>query len=512
MESCCGNNSIAFPSPSIRPRANESGEPVQRVSGGLGYVGTRPAQGLCTDSVGASSVPGRYPITPRNSLTGANSRDLSWRVANPGVVQTGISNMTTIELREKIAAKTAELRAILTAANGGELADTARARFDALETEVRALQEQLSRETRIAELERSASATALTAGSTPDFDRELRNYSLLAAARHVSGMAGDAKREIEISQELQRRSGQTPQGILIPSQIFERRQQEQRVLLSGTSGAGAIPTELHSEETVEFLYNKLVTRSLGARVLSGLQGNVTIPAVDTGSTSAWIAENGALSAADADINSKTASPKHVGSRTEVSRNMIQQSSPGIEQLFRDDMAANLGSAVDGAALVGGGSNEPSGIATVLAGDLATFATPTWAEGLAMIAALDSANTLGGSLGWAMHPQCAKKLRSTVRVASTDSRFIMEDPTSLYGYAAATSNALVGNGSPADRGIIFGNWSDLLICTWAAIDFLANPYESTAYSKGNVQFRTLATVDVIVRRNSSFRYAKDMATA
>lgn len=420
--------------------------------------------------------------------------------------------MKVHEIREALAAKTAEMRSILSAANGGDLQDQAKQRFDALEAECRGLNEQLARETRVAELERSASATAISAGSTPDFDRELRNYSLLAAARHLSGMAGDAKREIEISQELQRRSGQTPQGILIPSQIFERRRPEQRVMLSSTTGAGAIPTEHHSEETVNFLYNKLVTRSLGARVLSGLQGNVAIPTVDAGSTSAWIAENSALTAADGDINSKTASPKTVGSLTEVSKTMIQQSSPDIEQLFRSDMAANLAARIDAAALVGGGANEPTGITTALAGDLATFATPTWAEGLAMIAALDSANTLGGSLGWAMHPQVAKKLRSTVRVASTDSRFIMESPNELYGYAAATTNALVGGGSPADRGIIFGNWSDLLIAQWAAIDFLANPFESTAYAKGNVQFRALATVDVIVRRNSSFRVAKDMATA
>ena len=111
----------------------------------------------------------------------------------------------------------------------------------------------------------------------------------------------------------------------------------------------------------------------------------------------------------------------------------------------------------------------------------------------------------------MHSGCAKKLRSTLRAASTDSRTIMEAPNELLGYAAYTSNALVGNGSPADRAIIFGAWNDLLIAQWGGIDFLANPFESTAYSKGSVQFRTLASVDVIVRRNSSFAAAKDMAT-
>src|SRR5262249_28324956 len=160
-----------------------------------------------------------------------------------------------------------------------------------------------------------------------------------------------------------------------------------------------------------------------------------------------------------------------------------------------DTAANLAAAIDGAALVGGGSNEPSGIGDVLtdAADLSTFATPTWAEGLAMVYALDGNNALAGSLGWAMHSQCAKKLRSTAKVGSSDSVMIMESPNELYGYAALTSNALIGNGSPADRGIIFGNWADLLIATWSAIDFLANPFESTAFTKGNVQFRSMATV-------------------
>lgn len=420
------------------------------------------------------------------------------------------------ELREARAKKVAELRQINEAANGGELSGEQRTRFDTLETEVRALDDKINRETRIAEYERTAAATPINDNGTPDYEREVRSFSLIRAAAYLAQIPGvDAAREIEISQELQRRTGLTPKGILIPEAIFRgRRPPEQRVVLSGTSGAGVIPSELHSEETVEFLYNRLVTKALGARVLAGLQGNVTIPAVDTGSTAQWVAENGAIGTADFDLNSRTASPHHVGARMEVSRNLLQQSSPDIEALFRADTAANLAAAIDAAALVGGGSNEPSGIGDVLsdAADLSTFATPTYAEGLAMVYDIDGNNALGGSLGWAMHSQCAKKLRSTLVAASTDSRHIMETPNDLYGYQALTTNALVGGGSPADRGIIFGNWADLLIATWSAIDFLANPFESTAFSKGNVQFRTMATVDVVVRRNKSFRYAKDMATA
>ncbi len=415
------------------------------------------------------------------------------------------------EMKEARAAKVREMRSLQDAANGADLAAEARTRFDALETEVRALNDNIERETRVAEYERTASATAINDNGARDFDREVRSFSLIRAAAHLAQIPGvDAAREIEISQELQRRTGLTPKGILIPEAIF-RRPTERRVVLASTSGSGVIPTELHSEETVEFLYNRLVTKALGARVLSGLQGNVTIPSVDTGSTAQWVAENGALSAADFDLNSKTAAPKHVGALMEVSRNMLQQSSPDIEALFRADTAANLAAAIDGASLVGGQSNQPAGIAKVLsdAADLSTFATPTWAEGLAMVYDVDANNALGGSLGWAMYPTCAKKLRATPRVASTDSRFIMDNANTLYDYPAFTSAALTGKASPHDRGIIFGNWADLLIATWSAIDFLANPFESTAFTKGNVQFRSMATVDVVVRRNKSFRYANDM---
>ena len=41
------------------------------------------------------------------------------------------------------------------------------------------------------------------------------------------------------------------------------------------------------------------------------------------------------------------------------------------------------------------------------------------------AAIQSANADIGSLGWAMAPDAAKKLRSTVKVASTDSAMLME---------------------------------------------------------------------------------------
>lgn len=414
------------------------------------------------------------------------------------------------ELLEQRAKKIAEMRTLQTTADTAnrDLSDNERQRFDQIETEVRAINEKIERAQRLDALERSAVATPLN-GGTPDFDRECRTPGLfLDAIAASAGIEGrDTGRVREISAELQRRTGRTATGIMIPTEIFQRPAHEQRVVISSTTGAGAIPTDHRGDLTVDALRAASVVDRLGATVLSNLSGNVSIPAIDTGFTSAWIAENGALSPADWDINARTLSPKHVGALTEFSRNMILQADPSVDAMATRDGARALASALDSAALVGGGANQPLGIGATVTPT--TFATPTWAEGLAMIASISTANALTGSLGWAGHPDVTKKLRSTLVAASTDSRMIMSDPNNLYGYQYYDTTALVGNGSPADRGIVFGDFSSLVVGYWTGVDILANPYESTAYSKGNVQVRALLSADVALRHEESFAYAADM---
>ncbi len=414
------------------------------------------------------------------------------------------------ELKEARASKVAECRSLLDAAKGQDLADEARKRFDTLEKEIRELDARIERETRVSEYERQSEAAETLNSGTPDFDRESRAPGLfLDAIAASAGIAGrDTGRVMEVSAELQKRNGRTAQGVMIPESIF--RHQEQRVVLSSTTGAGAIGTEHKGDQLIDPLRAASVVNALGATTLSGLVGNCSIPAIDTGFTAAWIAENGALSPADWDINARTLSPKHVGALTEFSRNMVLQSDPSVDAMATRDGARALASALDAAALVGGGSNEPSGILdTITSG---TFATPTWSEGLELIASIATANALTGRLGWAGHPQVTKKLRSTVRVGSTDSRFIMEDPGSLYGYPYFDTTALAGGGSPADRAIVFGDFTSLVIGTWSGVDILANPYESTAYSKGNIQVRALMSADIVIRHEESFAGANDMNTA
>ncbi len=426
------------------------------------------------------------------------------------------------ELREARAKKVIELRSINDGANGNELSAEQRQRFDTLETEVRSFDERIAREVRVAEFERVAAATPVNDNGTPDFDRECRSYSLTRAIAHASGLGVDAAREIEVSQELSRRSGRASEGIFAPANVFfvPRRTNgnEQRVVVSSTTGSGLVFDEHRPDQYIDALRANLVTARLGATVLSGLQGNVSIPKNAANRSGQWIAENSALSSVDGDFDSVTMAPKHVGCLTEFSRNMLLQSSPDIETLIRGDFAAALAVSLDSAALQGGGSNQPSGIIDRLtdASAMGTLSDASWEQVLALIANVELANAATGRLGWALNPNAVKTMRAKPKVVygSPETRdagagFVMDAPDSLAGYAAASTTSMPGSGSPAAGSAIFGDFASLLIGYWSGVEILANGFISPSYERGNTQVRGLLTADVAVRHIESFQAAIDI---
>ena len=100
---------------------------------------------------------------------------------------------------------------------------------------------------------------------------------------------------------------------------------------------------------------------------------------------------------------------------------------------------------------------------------------------------------------------SRSLRSTAKVASTDSVMLMEAPDTLAGYPVQVSTLLDGDTTDTSI-VIFGAWSQLLVGYWSGVDILVNPYEATAYMRGRVLMRVMRDVDVAVRHGESFAYA------
>lgn len=426
--------------------------------------------------------------------------------------------MNLRELQEQRSMTVAAMRAIVTQAEveKRDLTADETARFDTLKAEAAKTEASITRQATLDELERRATGTPITGTADANFETELRSFSITRAIAGAAGLNVDDGREKEISSELERRSGRKAEGILVPYQTMERRVLTSALPVAGP-GSEIIATDLRGDLFIDRLRAAMVVRRLGARVLTGLVGNVAVPGLKASASAAWVGENAALTPSDPQFRQVGLTPKHAGGLVELSRNMLQQSSPDVESLIRDDLALILAEAVDRVAIVGGGANEPVGIlATEGIGDVAmgdTGGAPTWDAILSLIATLENANTEGKA--FLTNPSVVKKCRKTLKDAGLPGH-LMESPNDLAGYPLA-STTLVPSDLTKSTGsnlsaLIFGDFSDLIIGFWSELDILVNPFESTAYSKGNVQVRAMMTLDLAVRHPESFAAIKDLATS
>jgi HK97 family phage major capsid protein len=428
-------------------------------------------------------------------------------------------------LKETRATKVDALKSILAKAESEkrDLNDNEQSAFDSGKTELERLERDIRNAEFLAEAERRAHGEPVNGSGDKRFEAELREFSLRKAiASQIPGLNIDCGRELEISRELERRAGHPAQGMLCPTAVFERRVVTTG-LPAGGPGANIIATDWRGDQFIDRLRDAMVVRRLGARVLDGLVGNVDIPRLKASATSAWVAENAAITASDVQFDKVSLTPKHCGVITEVSRNMILQSSPDVENILRDDFAAQLGAALDKAAIQGGGTNEPVGIlatsgVTDVPGGTNGLAL-TFANIAALVGAVGGANALSlGGLGFLTNSKVVAKGAVTLKSPTdTASNYILSPGAgTLADYPLAVtnlvpSNLVKGTSGATCSALIFGAWSELFIGYWSAFDLLVNPYETTAYSKGNVLVRGMLTADIKLRHPESFAKIADIIT-
>lgn len=372
--------------------------------------------------------------------------------------------------------------------------DVSDTRVAELRAEYDALKPQISRAEVLAEAERREAGTPVHGDA--QLTQELRTkFSLGRAVAGMAGLPVEWGFEREMQVELAKRGGRSAEGVLIPAEIFETR------VLTTSAASELVSTDHRPDLYVSALVASSVVRSLGATVLSGLTGNVSIPRETDSPAIGWVAENTALSSDDANFDAVTLSPKHAGALTEWSRNMLMQSSPDVEALMRRMLSRNLALAIDTAAIQGGGTNEPTGILATSGIQTQAFDTRIENTTAPMIVKCDVANV--GMERRAFLTSNSVKHAALLAVDGDGNPKGI--PTLFYNEAVTFSNQVpedLGAGND-EFGLIYADWSELLLGIWSEIDLLVNPYESTAYSKGNISIRAMATVDVALRHKAAF---------
>jgi len=358
-------------------------------------------------------------------------------------------------------------------------------------------------------LEQSAGAVDMSA-------KEQRQYSFVKAVRGLVNGSGLQGLEREVSEEIAKRQGREARGFYAPDSFWGGR----RDLTVGTASAGGnlVGTDHMGDQFVDALRSRLVFNELGARFMTGLKGDVAIPKLATGVSAGFVAENGATSEVNATFSQITMSPKSLGAFTDISRLLMIQSDPSVEQIIRDDLLNAIAQKIEDVAIEGGGSNEPTGIiGTAGIGSVAIGTNGgalTWdtITDLVKEVEIDNAAINGNSLAYLTNPKVKSHMASTPKVASTDSVMLMDAPwNSVYGYDVAVTNNVPsdltkGTLSTASA-LVYGDFSQLLFGFHSVADVLVDPY--TAGSTGAVRIRVMQEMDLAVRHAQSFAACLDI---
>jgi HK97 family phage major capsid protein/HK97 family phage prohead protease len=354
--------------------------------------------------------------------------------------------------------------------------------------------------------------------------KEQRSYSVVRAINAaISGDWSKAGLEREVSQTLAREAGRETSGFFMPTNLQMR---ATYAVGAAATGGNLVETQLLAESFIDILRNRATIMQLGPTMLTGLVGNITIPRKNATTQVSWVTEGNAPSQTEATFDQISLTPKQIAARSQYTRLALQQTTPDIERIVRDDLAAVIALGIDLAAITGtGASGQPrgilntSGIGSVVGGT--NGANISIDHFIDLEREIDIDNALAGNLYYLTNSRVvasAKKIKSTTGEYlwnGTDNPLNNIISGAINGYPIARTNQVPntltkGTSSGVCSAVIFGNFNDLVIGMWGGLEILPNPY-GAGYNAGSVDIRAMQTVDITVRRAESFAAITDALT-
>jgi HK97 family phage major capsid protein len=338
--------------------------------------------------------------------------------------------------------------------------------------------------------------------------REVKRFSLLRAihalANPTDRRAQEAAAfEFECSQAAAKAYGRTAQGILLPAEVLRNWKRD----LNSSDEAALFTDDFRGGDFIDALRNASSVMQAGATMLSGLSGDVKIPKKTGVASTGWISsEGGAASESEMTVGSVSMTPKTLGAFTDITRQLMIQSSLDVEALVRDDLAQSIALAIDLGALAGSGSSgQPTGIKNTGGINVVDFGAapdliPTYAQVVELETKVREDNALGNGGAYIANATMYGALKSVEKAANT-AQFVVEPGGTMNGYRTVVSNQV------ASGDLYFGDFrNNLLIGMFGGLDIVVDPYTSS--TSGNVRVVALQSCDVAVRHATAFCIGND----
>lgn len=265
----------------------------------------------------------------------------------------------------------------------------------------------------------------------------------------------------------------------------------QRAAVTVTAeGEDVVATDLF--DILKPLRAKNVLSQAGAKFMSGLVGNVQVP-VMTKSNVTWEGETTTAKDGAGTFSHVTLSPKRLTAFVDISKQMIAQDSVDVESAIREDLVNAINSKLEETVLgaTAGSATQPAGIFyTIKPTAVADFAALVNKE-----ADVDDANVIG-ECKYILSNKAKAALRSMAK--GTKSTQLVYENGAVDGTVALNTSNVAGNN------YVYGDFSNLAICSWGGVDLTVDPYTKAA--DGMIRIVVNMYVDAQVLRSAAFATA------
>ena len=316
--------------------------------------------------------------------------------------------------------------------------------------------------------------------------KNMENFSLLKAINDVANNRQLDERAQEVVSAViaeMRKAGQSYSGqIVLPI--------ESRNIQATVEGAGQENVAEDKLGILEPLRANLVLVNAGASYMTGLVGNVSIP-VYSGSNVGWAGEVDAATNGAGTFTEVALEPKRLTAYIDVSKQFLIQDSNSAEEMLKRDIVAAISNKLE-ATILGteaGSTTKPAGLLNGVTKDSNAISFEDIVE---MEATLEGAN-VSGEIKYIVSPT-AKAALKTTKIDAGSGKFAMEG-NEMNGYPVLCTSAVAG------KGVIMGNFNDLVIGQWGGIDLTVDPYTQAA--NGKVRLVINAYFDAKPRRAEAF---------
>lgn len=337
-----------------------------------------------------------------------------------------------------------------------------------------------------------------TAKGTPVLKNE--GFSLRRAILNAARGASQTDAELQVMEraaEMHRKSGcdDLAGQICIPLE-------SRAMFTAATEAATGVVIDEEKKEMLLPLEANLVLSKAGARMMTGLQGNIYWPKF-SGVEVYWEEENATAKDAGGAFSKGTVfTPKRLTATAKFSKQLLIQDSVGVEALIRQSIAQAMAQKIEQTAFSKEKLSDaaPTGIFYDKAVD--AEGAMSWANIVGLETKMAAQNALYGNLAYIMRPELLGVAKTKVKDASGAGGFVFDGSGNgggiLNGYKAlATTNMATKLGEGSDEhGIVFGNWADYFLGQWGALDLVVDPYSGKTESILEVTITMWANMGMI----------------